>query len=551
MSTSTNERGADVAEAAMIGLDELVGASPADDVRAYLGMPATDASQPQAHDALDSAESDALNGFLRDADAATLDGYLHDLLGPDPLSASASAAPSKAASESTSHGAPSAESNPPRAHAPPLAVARPVANGGASASASGMRKSPVVVVAPSRGVKRVELSRQIVGDQHLNAPAPRAPPTAGAAHKRALDAQVSPGSASGSGAGSSSALCCAGPPAAPAVPAVRERCELCGANKRGFGRGYCSNVACRERSTVVVRYEQRTEGGGKAAKLHTLDDSAVYANGAGDDADDDGAERKPRVLVTAYPAPAPAVGVGGGSGSSSCAQPQLAASWVEGTNRAPPPTDQPPAYETIQPHAQPAAHSHSLSPSNSSATARTDEARGAVEKQAECDLLSECYILALPLGFLGLHWFYLGRPKWGALYFFTFALLGGGWLVDLLRMPLLVRRARVGFGDGSPLLELSDMYTLAASPMGLLLGLHHWALGRYGWAVMHVCTVGFFGAGWLLDLLRLPCLVSEYNQKKSESLALVARVGPGSSSRRSGGAAAKPPGMLTGDVGLV
>ena len=50
------------------------------------------------------------------------------------------------------------------------------------------------------------------------------------------------------------------------------------------------------------------------------------------------------------------------------------------------------------------------------------------------------YKLAI-LGFLGLHHFYLERPKFGVLYLFTGGLLLAGWWIDLCRMPLLVRQA--------------------------------------------------------------------------------------------------------------
>ena len=45
----------------------------------------------------------------------------------------------------------------------------------------------------------------------------------------------------------------------------------------------------------------------------------------------------------------------------------------------------------------------------------------------------------MPLGFLGLHHFYLDRPLWGVLYFFTIGMFGIGWLVDLVRLPWLVK----------------------------------------------------------------------------------------------------------------
>jgi len=53
----------------------------------------------------------------------------------------------------------------------------------------------------------------------------------------------------------------------------------------------------------------------------------------------------------------------------------------------------------------------------------------------------EAYILCIPFGILGLHHFYLRRYVFGFLYFFTLGLGGVGWIVDIFRMPQLVRYA--------------------------------------------------------------------------------------------------------------
>jgi len=55
--------------------------------------------------------------------------------------------------------------------------------------------------------------------------------------------------------------------------------------------------------------------------------------------------------------------------------------------------------------------------------------------------LVEAYILSFPLGVLGAHHFYLRRPGFGILYFFTLGLLGMGVLIDWFRMPWLVKNA--------------------------------------------------------------------------------------------------------------
>ena len=43
------------------------------------------------------------------------------------------------------------------------------------------------------------------------------------------------------------------------------------------------------------------------------------------------------------------------------------------------------------------------------------------------------------MGLLGLHHFYLNRPIWGLIYFFTNGLFGVGWLVDGFRLPCLLK----------------------------------------------------------------------------------------------------------------
>ena len=53
--------------------------------------------------------------------------------------------------------------------------------------------------------------------------------------------------------------------------------------------------------------------------------------------------------------------------------------------------------------------------------------------------LDQAYVFWFPLGFTGMHHFYLGRPGWGCLYLFTFGILGIGWIIDLCRMPFLVK----------------------------------------------------------------------------------------------------------------
>jgi TM2 domain-containing membrane protein YozV len=53
--------------------------------------------------------------------------------------------------------------------------------------------------------------------------------------------------------------------------------------------------------------------------------------------------------------------------------------------------------------------------------------------------LDDAYLLAFPLGFLGVHRFYLGQPLFGFLYAFTCGLFVVGWLLDLIRLPRMVK----------------------------------------------------------------------------------------------------------------
>ncbi|XP_002740495.1 uncharacterized protein LOC100375740 [Saccoglossus kowalevskii] len=130
----------------------------------------------------------------------------------------------------------------------------------------------------------------------------------------------------------------------------------------------------------------------------------------------------------------------------------------------------------------------------------------------------EAYILALPFGWLGFHHFYLKRPGFGLLYFFTFGLLGFGWIFDWFRIPFLVeecnrRMLRERIPTSTPMpprKRLDDAYILACWPLGIL-GLHHYYLERYAWGLAYTFTLSFLGIGWIIDILRMPWLVESVN----------------------------------------
>jgi TM2 domain-containing membrane protein YozV len=72
--------------------------------------------------------------------------------------------------------------------------------------------------------------------------------------------------------------------------------------------------------------------------------------------------------------------------------------------------------------------------------------------------------LGWPLGLAGLHRFYLGRPVSGFFYLITWGFLGIGQIIDLFRMPRIVREENLKL-----LKEEAAVYgSLGIGPAGLL-----------------------------------------------------------------------------------
>ena len=119
------------------------------------------------------------------------------------------------------------------------------------------------------------------------------------------------------------------------------------------------------------------------------------------------------------------------------------------------------------------------------------------------------YILWL-FGFTGAHRFYFGRPITGALWFFTFGLLGIGWLIDVFLIPWMDRSAERRYVPGP-----CD-YTAAWLLLTFLgwLGAHRFYLGKWVTGLLYLFTLGLFGFGWLYDLCTLNSQVSEANHAR-------------------------------------
>ncbi|XP_039250193.1 uncharacterized protein LOC120327897 [Styela clava] len=147
--------------------------------------------------------------------------------------------------------------------------------------------------------------------------------------------------------------------------------------------------------------------------------------------------------------------------------------------------------------------------------------------KANTKSLSVAYLLCIFFGIFGLHHFYLRRLGYGFTYTVTGGLFLVGWIVDIFRLPSLVRNTNDKIirsnRDGVSLDELekerhlSDAYVMYLPPFGLL-GFHHFYLNRFGFGALYFCTFGLLGFGWILDFFRMSHLVAQENKKHQKAL---------------------------------
>ncbi len=116
------------------------------------------------------------------------------------------------------------------------------------------------------------------------------------------------------------------------------------------------------------------------------------------------------------------------------------------------------------------------------------------------------YILWL-FGFTGSHRFYYGRPITGTIWFFTFGLLGIGWLIDLFLIPSMDRQADVKFRAGR--VNYSVAWILLTF-LGFF-GVHRFYLGKWITGLLYLLTGGLFALGYLYDYWTLNDQISEIN----------------------------------------
>jgi TM2 domain-containing membrane protein YozV len=108
------------------------------------------------------------------------------------------------------------------------------------------------------------------------------------------------------------------------------------------------------------------------------------------------------------------------------------------------------------------------------------------------------YILWL-FGFTGSHRFYYGKPLMGTIYFFTFGLLGIGWLIDLFLIPSLDRQADLRFAAGP--IDYSVAWLLLTF-LGIF-GIHRMYMNKWLTGILYFLTGGLLGLGYLYDFWTL------------------------------------------------
>jgi TM2 domain-containing membrane protein YozV len=110
-------------------------------------------------------------------------------------------------------------------------------------------------------------------------------------------------------------------------------------------------------------------------------------------------------------------------------------------------------------------------------------------------------------GFMGAHRFYFGKPISGTVYFFSFGLLGIGWVVDFFLIPGMNEQADRRFKEGP--LDYNVAWILLVF-LGVF-GIHRFYMGKFVTGIIWLLTGSLCGLGWLYDLWTLNDQLSELN----------------------------------------
>ncbi|MCP4023410.1 MAG: TM2 domain-containing protein [Desulfobacteraceae bacterium] len=117
------------------------------------------------------------------------------------------------------------------------------------------------------------------------------------------------------------------------------------------------------------------------------------------------------------------------------------------------------------------------------------------------------YILWI-FGFIGAHRFYYGKPISGTLYFFTFGLLGIGWIVDFFLIPSMDREADLRYFSGDIDYSLAFIFLTFLG----VFGIHRMYMKKWISGLLYLVTGGVFGIGVLYDFWTLNDQVSIRNR---------------------------------------
>lgn len=115
-------------------------------------------------------------------------------------------------------------------------------------------------------------------------------------------------------------------------------------------------------------------------------------------------------------------------------------------------------------------------------------------------------------GFTGSERFYFGKPVSGSIYFFTFGLLGIGWLIDLFLIPSMARQADLKFKEGS--IDYNIAWILLTY-LGLF-GVHRFYIGKWKTGILYLLTLGILGIGYIYDFWTLNRQITMINSAEMQ-----------------------------------
>ncbi|XP_072021078.1 uncharacterized protein [Amphiura filiformis] len=187
--------------------------------------------------------------------------------------------------------------------------------------------------------------------------------------------------------------------------------------------------------------------------------------------------------------------------------------------------------------------------SNKSSYAENESKGTSSNDEKKRKSLATAYMVWFPLGIFGLHRMYLDHWFMGFLYMFTLGLYCGiGWIVDGFCLPNVVKetnawaeeesRVHRPYSKSFYLINLNNMASNKSSsyaengtsgnhlceqknkslamayifwfPLGIF-GLHRMYLDHWFMGIVYMCTLGYFGIGWIVDGFCLPSIVKETN----------------------------------------